>query len=124
MTRTRFLVGLVALALFSGGWLLGDDTKKTADTKGEPAAKGHTLPQGWKQIGLSDEQKKKIHTIQDDYGTKIAGLKKQIEDLQREERGKMYDVLTADQKKQLKEIREIKDSGGSSKDDKKGDKQP
>ncbi len=123
MTRTRILVGLVVLALFSGGWLLGDDTKKT-DTKTDPTAKGRSLPQGWKQLGLSDEQKKKIHTIQEDYGSKIAALKKQIEDLQREERGKMYDVLTADQKKQLKELREIKDSGGSSKDDKKGDKQP
>jgi hypothetical protein len=87
MSSARVLVGLLALAVFSGGWLLGDDTKKAADDKKEPPAKvTHTLPQGWKQLGLSDEQRKKIHGIQDDYGPKIAALKKQLEDMQNEER--------------------------------------
>jgi Spy/CpxP family protein refolding chaperone len=121
MTRIRILVGLLALVLFTGGWLLGDD-KKPGDTKADATPKARTLPQGWRQLGLSDEQRKKIHAIQDDYGNKIAALKKQMEDLQHEERAKMYDILTADQKKQLKDLREIKDSGGGSKDDKKGDK--
>jgi hypothetical protein len=127
MSRIRVLVGVLALAVFGGGWLLGDDPKKPADDKKEPApAVKHTLPSGWKQLGLSDEQKKKIFSIEDEYDVKIAALKKQIEELQKEERAKKYDVLTADQKKHLKEIREAKDSGGTSdkKDDKKDEKKP
>jgi hypothetical protein len=37
-----------------------------------------------------------------------------------EERAKLYDVLTAEQKKQLKDRRDLKDGGGA--DDKKADK--
>ena len=119
MSRVRILVGVLALAVFGGGWLLGDDTKKTADKPATAPKTTRQLPQGWKQLGLSDEQKKKIHGIQDDYRPRIANLKKQLDDLQHEERAKMYDVLTADQKKALKEIRELKDSGG-----KKEEKKP
>ena len=36
--------------------------------------------------------------MQDEYAPKIAALKKQIEDLQLEERAKMYDRLTPEQK--------------------------
>ncbi len=114
MARIRIVVAVLALAVFGGGWLLGDDPKKPDAPKVT-----HTLPSGWKALGLSDDQKKKIHAIQDEYGPKIAALKKQMEDLQLEERAKMYDLLTAEQKKQLKDLREIKDSGGAAKDDKK-----
>jgi hypothetical protein len=108
---------VLALATFGGGgWLLGDDTKKPADTKGDaPKVTAHTLPQGWKQLGLSDEQKKKIYAIEDEYNPKIAALKKQIEDLQNDEKAKKYAVLTEDQKKRLKEIREAKDGGETKK---------
>jgi hypothetical protein len=126
MRRLGILVGVLALAVIGGGVLMGDDTKKTADTKGDtPKAAAHTLPQGWKALGLSDDQKKKIYAIEDDYNPKIAALKKQIEDLQSEERTKKYAVLTEDQKKRLKDIREAKDGGGTEKkDEKKDDKKP
>jgi hypothetical protein len=117
MSRVRILVGVLVLALFSGGWLLGDDPKKTDDKKDPPVTVTHTLPQGWRQLGLSDEQKNKIYAIEDEYGPKIASLKKQLEALEKEERAKRYDVLTEEQKKRLKEIRESKDGG--SKDEKK-----
>ena len=70
----RILVGMLAFAFFGAGWLMGDDTKKSADVKGDtPKATTHTLPQGWKNLGLSDDQKKKkIYTIEDEYGPKIA----------------------------------------------------
>ena len=105
MFRLRVLFGVLAVAVF-GGLLLGDDTKKT------DAPAKHTLPQGWKALGLSDEQKKKIYAIEDEYEPKITALKKQIETLQGEEKAKKYDILTAEQKKQLSQLREAKDSGG------------
>jgi hypothetical protein len=121
MPRIRIVVGVLALAVFSGGWLMGDDTKKVADTKPADTAAKHSLPQGWKALGLSDDQKKKIYAIEDEYEPKIAALKKQIETLQTEEKGKKYEVLSEDQKKRLKEIRESKDGGGTDKKDEKKD---
>ncbi len=119
MTRLRVLLSVVAFALL-GGLLLGDDPKKAAETKPDPTPKAtHSLPQGWKQLGLSDDQKKKIYALEDEYGPKIASLKKQIEDLQNEEKTKKYALLTDDQKKHLKEIREIKDGGGKPAEPKK-----
>jgi hypothetical protein len=83
MSRIRIVVAVLALVVF-GGWLLGDDPKKT-DAKTDASAK-HTLPQGWKALGLSDEQKKKVYAVEDEYEPKITALKKQIETLQSEER--------------------------------------
>jgi hypothetical protein len=133
MNRLRLLLSLTAFVLL-GGLLLGDDPKKPTDTKPDVAPKtNHTLPADWKKLGLSDEQKKKVYAIEDEYGPKIAALQKQIEDLKKEENSKRYAVLTDEQKKHLKEIRDTKDSGGtkedpkkddSKKDDKKDDKQP
>jgi Spy/CpxP family protein refolding chaperone len=124
MSRLRVLLGVLALVAF-GGLLLGDDPKKAADAKKDPPPKTtHSLPQGWKQLGLSDDQKKKIYAIEDEYEPKVAALKKQIEELQKKEKAEKYAVLSEDQKKKLKEIRETKDGGGTEpkKDDKKPDK--
>ena len=124
MFRIRVWVGVLALAVLSGGLLLGDDPpKKTTDTKPGPTPPvvRHQLPSGWKALGLSDDQKKKIFAIEDDYDSKITALKKQIENLTKEERSKKYEVLTDDQKKRLKDIREAKDGGGDKKDEKKKD---
>ena len=118
MSRLRIAVAVLALA--GRGWQLGDDPKK-ADTKPDPAPKAaHQLPSGGRALNLSDARLKQIHAVQDEYGPKIAALRKQLGELQQEERAKLYDLLTAEQKKQLKDMRDIKDSGGT--DDKKADK--
>ncbi len=112
MPRTRILVGVLAVAFFGGGWLMGDDPKTTPGTKADPPKPtAHTLPQGWKALGLTDEQKKKIYAIEDDYNPKIAALQKQIDDLKSKEKADKYAVLTEEQKKRLKELRDAKDGG-------------
>ena len=122
MPRCRILIATLVFAIVSGGWLMGDDTKKPDDPKTEPPKTvPHTLPQYWKQLGLSDDQKKKIYSIEDEYTPQINELKKKIEKLQTEEKGKKYAVLTEDQKKRLKELIEKKVGGG---EEKKEEKKP
>ncbi len=111
MRTVRIPLCLLALAALAVA-VFGDDPPKKPDTA--PAAK-HSLPQGWKALGLSDAQKKAVYVIEDEYEPKLTALKKQIETLQNEEKAKKYDVLTAEQKKALAAIRESKDGGKSEK---------
>ncbi len=102
MTRLSVL-GVVVVALLAGGWLLGDDTKKTDDTKDTVKVRGQ-LPQNWGKLGLTDEQKQKIYKVQNDIGAKIDKLEQQIADLKKDQKTEMEKVLTDAQKKRLKEI--------------------
>ncbi len=120
MPRMRILAGMLTLALLSGSWLLGgDDPKK--DPPPEKAT--HKLPTNYSKLGLTADQKKKIYALEDEYDPKIAALKKQIDDLTQEKKTKVHDVLTDEQKKRLKEIRDSAD-GDKPKDDKPKDDKP
>jgi TolA-binding protein len=99
--RLTLGMGVLALVLMGGGFLLGDDKKP--DDK-EPKAKG-TLPQHWKQLGLTDDQVQKVYKIESTYRTKIDALKQQIEDLKDEEKAEMQKLLTDAQKARLKELK-------------------
>ena len=102
-----------------GSGLRGDEPQK-AETKPGPAPKGaRQPPAGWAMLNLSDAQRKRMHAVPDEYGPQIAALRKQLEGLPVQERAKMYDLLTAEQEKQLKDLRGLRDSGA---DDKKADK--
>jgi hypothetical protein len=99
MSGSRVLVSVLTLALFGVGGLLAQDAKKDSASK----AKG-TLPQNWSKLGLSDEQKQKIYTVQAEHKDKIEALEKQISDLKKKQMDEMTKVLTAAQKARLKEI--------------------
>ncbi len=71
------------------------------------------LPAKWKELGLTDVQKKDIYTIQADYKSKIEDLESQVKKLKDEEYEKMVKVLTDDQKKRLKEIKDPIPGSGS-----------
>jgi hypothetical protein len=101
----------------AGGTLFGDDEKTTK-------AKG-SLPQNWSKLGLTDEQKQKVYSIQGQYRTKIDGLQQQVKQLQKQERDELGRVLTDAQKARLKEILASKVPGGDEKkppEKKSGDK--
>src|SRR5262245_42545851 len=120
MIKTRLAIGSMALvlALMLSGGLFGDD-KKDAPVKGQ-------LPANWKKLGLSDDQVKKIYSVQTDFRGKIGDLKEKIKDLEKQERVEMEKVLTDAQKARLKEILLEKaptDKKDDKKDDKKSDKE-
>jgi Spy/CpxP family protein refolding chaperone len=86
------------------------DTTKPDPAKTDPAkptttvrARG-TLPQNWKQLGLTDEQKQKVYQIQTEFREKIDVLQKQVSDLRTAERKELDTVLTDPQRARLKEI--------------------
>jgi hypothetical protein len=104
MLRQRLLLGSVlTVALLGGGFLLGDDPK--------PKGQGR-LPANWSKLGLSDDQKRQIYSIEAEYKTKIDDLQSQIDQLRRKERSEMSKVLTAAQKARLREIVAAKSGGG------------
>ena len=109
----RFVQGAVVMALvvFAGNWLMGQDTKPTR-FRGQLYAK-------WRELGLTDEQKQNVYKIQTEYRGKIGELDRKIRQLRREERSKAEAVLTPAQKARLRELL----SGGSSPKDKPAPKE-
>jgi hypothetical protein len=93
-------VAILALVLMAGVGISGD-TKKDKDKDTPKDKVTHKTPPGWKGLKLSADQKKKVYSIQDDYGVKINELKAKIRDLEAQEMADMVKVLTADQKTQL-----------------------
>jgi Spy/CpxP family protein refolding chaperone len=117
---------LLGLGLFAvGGGLIGQDAKKDAkdakDAKemkedkdtAKTKVKGQ-LPSGWAKIGLTDEQKQKVYSIDSDYDDKIEKLKAQIEEHKETKRKKQLEVLTPEQKKRLEA--NLKKAAGTDKD--------
>jgi len=95
-----FVVAAGLLAVCSP-WVAGDDPPKAK----EPAAKMRgQLPQNWGKLGLSEEQKQKVYTVQNEYKAKIDALRRQVTELQTQERKDMENVLTDAQKTRLREL--------------------
>lgn len=113
MFSVRLSVFLVGLLVVTGG-LSGqekaakkDDPKETK--KAEPTAKVRgQLPQNWGKLGLSDDQKQKVYSIQAKYGEEIDKLESQIRELKQKMAKERLEVLTADQKKKLEDINRAK----------------
>ena len=80
---------------------------KSQDTKmpaaNEPDKKGTKgqLPQGWKKLNLTGNQKQKIYEIIKDYRPKIKSLEEQIVQLKSQEHLDLLKVLTDAQKAEL-----------------------
>jgi hypothetical protein len=84
-------------------------------------SKGRTLPPLWSKLGLSEEQKQKAASIQNEFGPKIAALQQQITTLREQEKEEMGKILTDAQRARLKEILASRVPGGErTKDEDKG----
>jgi hypothetical protein len=117
----------LVLASFALGLFLVPVLKASADDKKDtPPVTKSPLPANWGKLGLSDEQKTKLAAISGKFKAKIDDLKKQIADLQKDEKAAMAEVLTDAQRARLKELLLDKAPGGSGSkpDDKPNDKKP
>jgi hypothetical protein len=97
MHRRRILLGGVLFtAVLAGGMLFGEQ-QPTSKSKGK-------LPRFWSKLGLSDEQRKRVASIQTEYKVKIDALKTEIGKLEEDEKRALGKVLTNVQKEELKKI--------------------
>ena len=103
---------LGACLLTSSTGLIGQEPKQAEKKEVRPAPKTRTqLPMFWGQIGLSDEQKKKVYAIQIKNMEEIDILEEQIKALKEKSAKERLEVLTPDQKKKLEEIIKAKVGG-------------
>lgn len=104
----RCVVLLVLMMICAGqGW--GEENtpaKKSAANNAEASAtpRGQRLPNNYGKLGLTEEQKKKIYSIQANYKTRIQRLQQELEDLRNEEVLEIQSALTEAQKTSLQEI--------------------
>jgi len=79
------------------------------------------LPANFGKLGLSNEQKQKIYSIQAKYKFDIDELNKKVKKTLDDQRAEIYSVLSNDQKEKLKEITGFDKKDPSPKTDKKND---
>ena len=76
--------------------------EKSADGKSaKKVSSGDRLPANYAKIGLSDDQKKKIYDVQNNFEAQIDTLEKQIADLKAKQKAEVEGVLTPEQHKAL-----------------------
>ncbi len=113
MQRMTVIVGMAILAVACA---VGVGTSQ--DAKKDPAKpKATQLPPGWKDLGLTAEQKAEVKKIQQSYKSKIKGLEDQIKEAKAHERQEMVKVLTDDQKDKLRKLAIGEESGKDKKAD-------
>jgi len=91
-----------------------------AQEKREDKKRGF-LPANFGKLGLSNEQKQKIYSIQAKYKSDIDELNKKVKKASDDQRSEIYSVLSNDQKEKLKEITGFDKKDPSPKTDKKTD---
>jgi hypothetical protein len=105
--RQLGLAAVIAAAIAVGGYVVAQEIKKEG-----PAARARgQLPQHWSRLGLTDTQKQDAYKIQNQYDAQVQELEAQIKALRAKELAELGKLLTADQKKRLREILDEKVPG-------------
>ncbi|MBL8824121.1 MAG: hypothetical protein JNJ77_16165 [Planctomycetia bacterium] len=126
----RWLSGLLAVAILCtlSGNLAAQDkgSSKSGSKSGSKSSSSKSeakeskirgvLPQYYRQLGLSDEQRQNIYKIQHDYADKLEELEKKLEDMKAERNAKYLKELTKSQREQLEELKKSRDSKGKDKE--------
>ncbi len=84
----------------------------------ESRRSGNRLPNHYGKIGLSDEQRESIYSIQAEYRAKIQSLLREVEDLRDEQSLQIQSVLTeiqrAELQKHLEDARQRRETAANS----------
>lgn len=107
----KLRMALLAIGLFAiGGGIVGQEVKTTPKPAADKEAKEVTptkvkgqLPAGWREIGLTDEQRTKVYTIDAKYDEEIDGLTAKIKVAKDKKKKEQLEVLTVEQKKRLED---------------------
>lgn len=106
----RLLVGTLAVALLLSG-VSAASAQEKGKSKSDSSSKEReskvrgVLPQHYRQLGLSEEQRQNIYKIQNEYADKIDDLQKKIDDMKAERNSKYLKALTKAQRDRLEEIK-------------------
>ena len=105
-TKTTFAALLLVSALAAPQFIPAQAPKPA----GEGAATAESKPRGrlpiyYGKLGVSDDQRDKIYTIQAEYDAQLDELLAQLEELRAKRDRAVEGVLTAGQKQRLRELR-------------------
>jgi hypothetical protein len=90
------LAGLAAGLILVGEGQSGDKSKQSKSKS--------TLPTYWSKLKLTKDQRKSVETIRTTYAGKRAELKKKMDALKKQEQEELLNVLTTEQKAELRRI--------------------
>ena len=119
------VAGVLGLAYGVAPLLIAQEAGKAekAEKKGKKEAKSDDrLPANYGKVGLSDEQKKKIYAIQDQYEKELKDLQKKLADLRAKQSAECEAVLTAAQRGVLQEQTDNAKKKASEKSEKASEK--
>src|SRR5260370_33517620 len=109
-----FRIRVVAGGAVLGRALLGAEKGLRQGKKKEPAPKlKGQLPPLWKNLGLTEAQKKQVYDTRARFGGRIAVLNEQLKTLKQEENAELAKILTDEQKATLRRLILEKTPGAS-----------
>jgi len=124
--RTPVLTCAILLLLNCSLVSWSQDAAKPAAKDAEPAKKAtNRLPSNYGKLGLTDAQRDKVYSINEKYDAQLDALEDQIKALRAKRTAETEGVLTAEQKKILKDLTDDakdKDAKSKSKKSEKSDK--
>lgn len=103
---------LLVLTCFAmAGWSQDAKTEKSPAPKAEVKKPTNRLPANYGKLGLTDAQKDKVYAIQEKFDKQIDDLEAQLKAAKAKRDSEIETVLSAEQKKILKDLtEEAKDS--------------
>jgi hypothetical protein len=105
MSRVCFGVILSGLLLAAASQSLVAQPETAPPAAAETKERRSPLPDYYGKIGVSEQQRKQLDGIRDEYDAQIEALEKQIQQLEQERDAKMEAALTPGQKLRLAELR-------------------
>lgn len=101
----RCLMVVSVLALVTSPMWAQTGTKSSTIQKPTISKFRGRLPNNFRQLGLSQKQIDDIYGVQKKYHAEIEELKQRLEALEAQEDQEVHDILTAEQKTKLEELR-------------------